>query len=148
VICPTCNSPVEKPGYCKECKKRYNYRYYRRNKFPSPYGEQEKAFPSKDKKYSAIAELRVKGQTLQFIGDIYGLTRERIRQILKNGGYGENSKLCPSCEKQIPVEFFDSQGKYCKSCRSKISLKWQQANKYKANSYKRNWEKRDKNEEG
>lgn len=43
---------------------------------------------------SKLAQMYMEGKTLQEIGDIYGVTRERIRQILSSAGF--NVRDCKS----------------------------------------------------
>lgn len=40
---------------------------------------------------AAIVKLRGEGKTLQFIGDLFGVSRERIRQILEREAKAANA---------------------------------------------------------
>jgi len=85
-----------------------------------------------------IVNLFMSGLTLQEIGNIEGITRERVRQILhkelsvepyleqiqlnrqnrphKTGYY---KRICPSCNQEFSgIEYLDKPFLICKSCRS------------------------------
>jgi DNA-binding transcriptional MerR regulator len=64
-----------------------------------------------------IQDLRDAGQTLQQIGDVYGLTRERVRQILDPNIF----KCKAHCE--IHDHWYNKSGSHygCKYCRKTVA---------------------------
>ena len=88
--------------------------------------------------------LRRQGKSLQIIGDVFGVTRERIRQIVGNTGWINRVKYpigfhrCSSCKKTLPVtNFYVSMTQNirtlycCKECLKTYSRKWSKRYSYK-----------------
>lgn len=70
----------------------------RRNIMPRPPGKCQKAtiLRRDDEKADRIAAMRAEGKTLTEIGDIEGITRERVRQILARAGIDGPRPLSPN----------------------------------------------------
>ena len=57
--------------------------------------------PAQHERNALIYQARQNGQTLQAIGDKHGITRERVRQIVRNEQYQERLRQ-PEGEVQTP----------------------------------------------
>jgi hypothetical protein len=91
---------------------------------------------------SIAKNLREQKKSLQEIGDLFNVSRERIRQIIGNTGrinkYFEGFKRCYSCHKTLPFsDFYESKSKgrgakhTCRKCLKAHSLKWGRIYAYK-----------------
>lgn len=98
-------------------------------------------FHSQEKKKEMII-LRRKGLTLEKIGKLYNICRERVRQIIGNTGtlvlYPDGYKRCYMCKKVLPTTHFyvmknENNSHRCKACMKILSRKWSNIYHYKYN---------------
>jgi hypothetical protein len=92
-----------------------------------------------DKK-DELRTLRQNKKSLQEIGDIYGVSRERVRQLIGNTGYINNViypdgyRRCYRCKKTLKdSDFYEGKSvkNFCKGCLLLNSRKWTKIYSYK-----------------
>jgi hypothetical protein len=84
-----------------------------------------------------MVDMRNNGQTLQAVGDQFGISRERVRQLLKREGYVGKPDLA-----QVKASPEQKAAKY-KRHRARIAA-WQKANPEKVRSYRKGYTSRRK----
>lgn len=72
------------------------------------------------KRYKEILQLRNDGYSINKIGVLYGISKQRVSQILKSPPI-DLTGICPTCNKQYDKRYRNQ--RYCKNCTPGVKQK-------------------------